>query len=231
LLSGNDLIAARRKKGWTQAQAAGRLGVSQPYLSMLEAERRPVPPRLFKRVLHIYTLGPLSLPFLENADTDPSLLAADLGGLGCPTFIHLHPRRWLNPAQVLLLALLPYRMSQKIAEALPWLAVEYAELDWRWLVDRAKLADRQNRLGFVLALADQLATLRRASDVGWHLRQIEGIVENSRLAVEDEVGLGRVTDGRREWLRVNRSAEARRWNVISELRLDHLEKYVAPDYY
>jgi hypothetical protein len=198
---------------------------------MLEAERRPVPPKLFKRLQHIYALGPLSMPFLENADTDPSLLAADLGGLGCPTFIHLHPRRWLNPAQVLLLALLPYRMPPKVAEALPWVAVEYAELGWPWLVDRAKLADRQNRLGFVVALARQLATLRQANGIAWCLQQVEEIIENSRLAIEDEVGLGRVTEGRREWLRVNRSAEARRWTIISELRLEHLEKYVAPDYY
>jgi transcriptional regulator with XRE-family HTH domain len=231
LLQGIDLIAARRKNGWTQAQAAGRLGVSQPYLSMLEAERRPVPPRLFNRLRHIYALGPLSVPFLKDADTNPSLLAADLGGLGCPTFLHLRPRRWLNPAQVLLLALLPYRIPRTVADALPWVVVEYAALGWPWLVDRAKLADRQNRLGFVVALARQLATLRQANDIAWRLQQVEKIIEHSRLAIEDEVGLGRVTEGRREWLRVNRSAEARRWNVISELRLEHLEKYVAPDYY
>jgi len=190
-----------------------------------------MPARLFKRLQHLYALGPLAHPILDPVDNHPTLLAADLGGLGCPGFIHLLPRRWLNPAQLLLLALCHHRLQPKLAEALPWVAVEYADLDWPWLVDRAKLADCQNRLGFVVTLARQIATRRQAKDVGRRLGQIEGIIEDSKLAREDAFGLGQVPAERLVWLRDNRSDDARKWNVLSDLRLERLQKYVVPDYH
>lgn len=230
MLSGTDLIRERRKRGWTQAQAAALLGVSQPYLSLLEAGRRPLTAPLFKRLGRVYVLGPLSMPLLEKVDTSPALLAADLVGLGCPGFNHALPRRWLNPAQVLLLALCLLRLQPEIARALPWVAVEYSNLSWPWLVDRAKLVDCQNRLGFVVTLARKFAALRGATDVAWRLGQTERIIERSRLAREDAFGLGNLTDKRLTWLRAHRSGDARRWNLLTELRLSDLERYLVPDH-
>ncbi len=42
-------------------------------------------------------------------------------------------------------------------EALVWVAVTYADLDWDWVVRQAKVGDLQNRLGFLVTLARQLA--------------------------------------------------------------------------
>src|SRR4249919_2428027 len=44
------LADARRAKGWTQAEAAARLGLSQTYWSFLENGRRQVPARLLPKL-------------------------------------------------------------------------------------------------------------------------------------------------------------------------------------
>lgn len=41
-VNGNDLKMARTTSNWTQAEEAGRLGVTQAYLSMVERGSRPV---------------------------------------------------------------------------------------------------------------------------------------------------------------------------------------------
>ncbi len=45
-MSGNELRELRRKRGWTQMEAAKRLGVSQPYLALLESGKRHLDERL-----------------------------------------------------------------------------------------------------------------------------------------------------------------------------------------
>ena len=42
-MDGQQLQSARKQKEWTQEQAAIKLGVSQAYLSLLEAGARRVP--------------------------------------------------------------------------------------------------------------------------------------------------------------------------------------------
>ena len=42
-MTGKDLKVGREQKGWTQEEAATRLSVSQPYLSLMEKGVRPVP--------------------------------------------------------------------------------------------------------------------------------------------------------------------------------------------
>jgi transcriptional regulator with XRE-family HTH domain len=46
----------------TQAQAAARLGVSQPYLAMLEAGKRRLTPELARRAVGALGLTPTALP-------------------------------------------------------------------------------------------------------------------------------------------------------------------------
>jgi hypothetical protein len=55
--------------------------------------------------------------------------------------------------------------------ALPWVALEYPDLNWDWLVDRVKVTDCQNRLGFVVAPARQVAVRRRDTNVASRLTQ------------------------------------------------------------
>ena len=39
----------------------------------------------------------------------------------------------------------------RVTEALPWVLLTYTHLDWAWLVDQVRLANCQNRLGFLLS--------------------------------------------------------------------------------
>jgi transcriptional regulator with XRE-family HTH domain len=81
MLSGSDLREARRRRGWTQVQAAKRLGLSQAYVSLLERENRLVSRRLLVRVQREYALQPTARPFVDQADCRPAQLAATLGTL------------------------------------------------------------------------------------------------------------------------------------------------------
>ena len=54
----NQLRTARQSRGWTQARAAARLGVSQPYLAMLEAGQRPLTSAVARRAMRVYGLPP-----------------------------------------------------------------------------------------------------------------------------------------------------------------------------
>ena len=57
-----DLKAERRRRGWGQVEAAERLGVSQPYLAMLESGKRRLTPALARKVVAAYGLPPTELP-------------------------------------------------------------------------------------------------------------------------------------------------------------------------
>jgi hypothetical protein len=169
-----------------------------------------------------FLLGPTALPFLDGLHGDPAGLAAGLSGLGYPGFAHLRWRRRLNPAQVLLLALQQHALESRTAAALPWVAAEFSGLDWDWLIARVKLADCQNRLGFVVSLGRQVALRRQDVDAAARLGRVEQRLESSRLAREDSLGQADMTDAERRWLRGCRPDDARRWNLLSDLRLEHL---------
>jgi hypothetical protein len=95
-------------------------------------------------------------------------------------------------------------------------------MNWDWLVDRAKRSDVQNRLGFVVGLARELAERRKDSDASSRLRNQETRLERSLLAREDTLGRESMTQVERAWLRDNRSEEAKRWRLMTDLRVEHL---------
>ena len=154
-----QLKSARTAAGLTQHQAADRLGVSQAYLALLERGRRPVTAQLKSRIVGLYRLGPVALPLdTDNLGcSDSSSLAAGLASLGYPGFRQLTGVQPQNPATILLAAVAAGDVEVRVLEALPWLAVQYQNLDWDWLIREAKLRDVQNRLGFVVMLARQVA--------------------------------------------------------------------------
>ena len=161
-MSLRELRTARQQKGWSQKETAARLGFSQPYLSMLEAGRRPLPSRLARQVVRVFNLPatalPLSRPEWRPMDTDPQLLVEQLAALEYPGFSYLRARRRRkNPGEVLLTALSQGDLEARLTEALPWLLLRYWNLDSDWLVSRAKPHDLQNRLGFVVSLARRVA--------------------------------------------------------------------------
>jgi len=61
-MSLRELRTARQQKGWSQKEAAARLGFSQPYLSMLEAGQRTLPSRLARQVVRVFNLPATALP-------------------------------------------------------------------------------------------------------------------------------------------------------------------------
>ena len=224
-----DLQLARRRRGWSQQEAAARLGVSQPYLSMLESGKRPLPPRLSRKLARVYSLAPTTLPLPRNlVSTDNQALAEGLTQLGYPGFAYLRTRRRKrNPAEVLLAALAMDDCEARLVEALPWLLLRYGDLDTNWLTQQARLHNLQNRLGFVVNLARRVAeSTQRYQHRATALRQLEQELECSRLAVEDTLCRASLPAAMRRWLEKQRSPEAAHWRLLTDWRPEHL-RYVA----
>jgi len=221
-MNGAWLREQRERKGWTQEQAAARLGVSQTYLSLLENGRRPVSKSLAQRLERRFAVPPTVLPVATKSLDNAQSLAEGLAALGYPGFTHFNPRRRVNPARLLVDALRMHDLEPRLGEALPWVAWHYADLDWDWVVREAKLHDLQNRLGFVVGLARQVAERKEQQATAGALAAVEQRLERSRLAREDTLCHESMTQAERRWLRERRSNEAQHWNVLTSLVPDHL---------
>jgi transcriptional regulator with XRE-family HTH domain len=230
-MKSRDLRTARLAKGLSQVDAAVRLGVSQPYLAMLERGQRRLTPRVALRAARLYGLTPTAVPRSRPelpARVDAGTLAKDTAGLGYPGFAHLRSPNWTpkNPGEVLLTALAQDELEPRLVEALPWLVLRYSNLDWRWVVREAKVRDLQNRLGFVVALARQLVT-RVGDGAKVHaLRDLEARLERSRLAREDTLCRASLPEAERRWLLEHRPDVAKHWNLLTDWTADAL-RYAA----
>jgi transcriptional regulator with XRE-family HTH domain len=225
-----EMREERARLGWTQQEAAPKLGVSQSYLSLLEAGFRPVTEELAKRAVKLYHSSPTALPLPESFAgpdrSEPQTLAERLAGLGYPGFSHFR-KVVHNPAEVLFDALGHNQLESRLVEALPWLVLRYAALDWAWLVPRAKLYDLQNRLGYVTQLARKLAEgAPENRDSVNRLAAPLDALEGSRLAREGTLCHDSLSNAERSWLRESRPPEAAHWNLLTDLRPEHL-KYVS----
>lgn len=231
-MTGAQLQSGRERKGWNQKQAAVRLGVSQPYLSLLERGDRRVPELLARRATSVYGLSASALPVETPWDVivpvDEEALALDLAALGYPGLAHLRRRRRKkNPAEVLLAALGAGDLDARLIEALPWIPATFPDLDWERLIVAAKVRDLQNRLGFIIAVARRLAEIEGDADKARLLGRRATDLERSRLAREDTLCHDSLTQAERRWLRKHRPAEARRWRLLTDLSVEHLG-YAAP---
>ena len=218
---------ARLRKKWTQQDAALALGVTQAYLSMLEKGHREVSDRLVLKAHKVLNLSPTVLPLKPEEETMSATLhkldfSAELGALGYPGFSYHPARRLHNPAEVLSSALNEPDLDARVAEGLPWLALAYMDMDWDWLVRNAKLHDRQNRLGFTVSLARDVAEAKHDTRPAQELRQRAQVLEGSRLAREDTFCHDSMTEEERTWLRQNRSLLAEHWNLLTDLKGEHL---------
>ena len=210
-----QLKRAREDRGWSQQQAADRLGVTQAYLSMLERGRRSPAP-LAHKLMQVYGLPPTVLPLGEvRENSSPDFLAYELASLGYPGFAHFRGRaRRLNPASFLLTALAQQKLEARVAEGLPWVVVRYPDMNREWLVREARARNLQNRLGFVVTLG------RRAAGRD-DLQSLEQTLADSKLAKEDSF-CKELSEPERRWLREYRSEEAKQWHLLSDLRPDAL---------
>jgi transcriptional regulator with XRE-family HTH domain len=220
-----EFKAARLNKGWTQTQAAARLGITQAYLNFLENGKRRLTPKLVGRATSVYGLSPDSLPVPANfvpQHSDNQRLSERLAKLGYPGFLYLHshtPKE--NPSQVLLEALWQDSLDGRVAEALPWVALNYAGPDM-WLVENARKLNLQNRLGFVVNLAQRVAE-KQGSPRLTVLNELEKVLNDSRLAKEDVFYRLPRTEGEREWLMQNRTTDAAHWNLLADMKPEHLQ--------
>jgi transcriptional regulator with XRE-family HTH domain len=221
-MSGATFRAARLEHGWTQRETAGRLGVSQGYVSLVESGRRPASRALLRRAQRVLGLPATTLPTGQALQLDAAGLAGALAALGYPGFAFLRSRRRLNPAEVLLAALRTPNLEARALEALPWVAVEFFGLDWDWLLAQVKLNDVQNRLGFVVTLARRLAERREDAATVSILTAVEERLLRSRLAMEDTLCHESMTRAERVWLRSHRPADARRWNLLTDVLPEEL---------
>jgi DNA-binding XRE family transcriptional regulator len=225
-----ELRQARKNKGWTQQEAAARLGLSQTYLSLLEQGKRQVPKSRVQRLLSVYdSLSLLALPMRgqkEWAGMGDLKFAQQLGRLGYPGFAYMRARATWNPAELLVAALTKDKLESRTAEALPWLALAYSNMDWDWVVRQTKLRDVQNRLGFVLTLARSLSERMNDTAAANRLREVEKRLHASVLVRELTFCNEHMPTAERQWLKQNSTREARHWNVLSDLSPEHLSHAV-----
>jgi transcriptional regulator with XRE-family HTH domain len=215
-VTGPDVRNARKNRGLRQQALAQKLGVSQGYVSLLERNHRPVPPRLAARVAAALGMPATSLPLHEAKSLEHDDAAPALGRLGYHGFAYQRGGRRLNPTELLLRTLRAENVDGRVVAALPWLLVQYPELRWDWLVRLVKQEDLQNRLGFLVSLARGVADAHhpKAAEV---LRVWEKRLEPSRLMKSDSFSRSALTDAERRWLTSHRSREAKHWNVLSTL--------------
>lgn len=224
-MDGQRLKEARKQRGWTQQEAAKRLGVSQAYLSLLERNRRDLPAPLLKTFLKTYNLSPLNLPFhgeFARGRLSDDVLTRELAGLGYPGFSYMKAKATWNPAELLVAALTRNDLDARVAEALPWVALKFHDMNWQSAMKEAKSHDVQNRLGFAVTLAREIAEQKSDSAIAEHLRAVETSLESSRLARTDTFCHGNMTQSERRWLQKRRTPQARRWNLLSDLGPEHL---------
>lgn len=218
-----NLKTARLARGWTQFEAASRLGVSQPYYSQLESGSRPVPGELAALLVRKFRLSPVVLPLPE---LDPQLapmhsgeVAAQLAAFGYLGFTHLKKSSSLvNPALVVAAALTHDDLDARLVEALPWVLATFRDLDWGWLCAQCRLVNLQNRLGYLVSLAMKLTKPGESAELGEALIELE----RSRLVLEGTLCKESMASAERAWVRKHRPAEARHWNLLTTLTVEQL---------
>jgi hypothetical protein len=128
----------------------------------------------------------------------------------------------VNPAEILLSALSAKDLDSRLVEALPWVMLNYPDLDWQWLMTAAKAHDLQNRLGFVTSVARRLAEMNGEGAKAALLSRRETELEQSRLEREDTLCHDSLTESEKRWLRERRSEDAKRWGLLADLSPEHL---------
>lgn len=185
-----------------------------------------MPEKLARKAATAYGLSAATLPVESDLETlemkNEKSLASDLAALGYPGFSHLAHGRKKNPAEVLLSALSARDLNSRLVEALPWVLVEYPDLNWPSLVSAAKVRDLQNRLGFVTSLARRVAEKQGAPEKAAELRSRESELERSRLLREDTLCHESLTPVERKWLDTTRPREAEFWRLWTDLKPEHL---------
>lgn len=226
ILTTEQWKTGRERAGLTQVAAARSLNVSQPYLSQLETGLRVAGDGLARKAAKLYRLPATALPLPEPLDTpeaSPDDLQRKLAALGYPGFAHVRSKAVSNPAEVVLSAIVTRDLEPRLVEALPWVLSTYPDLNWEWLRDRAKLKNAQNRLGYLVHLAEQAArTAPEPRDAVPTLSRWENELEEARLAREGTLCRDSMAEPERVWLRSRRPQAAAHWSLLTGLTAEQL---------
>jgi transcriptional regulator with XRE-family HTH domain len=225
-VSGNELKTLRRQKRWTQIEAAKRLGVSQPYLALLESGKRRLGEAVTRRAVRLYGASPVALPTKSSPvrEVEDEKLARELAALGYPGFAYMKGGWKRNPMEVVLSALAKPNLEARQVEALPWVLLNYPEMPASELVGHARSQNLSNKLGFVTSLARQVAEKfdSGSSTRVLSLRQLEKQLSESRLLAEGTLCQDSLSDREKNWLRETRPEDARYWNLLTRWKAEHL---------
>lgn len=220
-MTGHALRQARANAGMTQVEAAARFGISQTLLSLMETGERSVTPAVAELAIKHLQVAPEDLPLSFDLRRIDDELAADLGALGYPGYGYLQSRV-RNPAEVLFDALDRPDLDARLVEALPWLPLQYPNMDWTRLTVEAKVRNRQNRLGFVVALAARVAKKQAKHDVAERLYEVVNALEEARLAKTDTLCQDSWPPSQRKIAHRQRSALAAHWKLDTRLTEENL---------
>lgn len=225
-MKGLQLKKVRINNRLTQSEMAKKLGVSQSYFSLLEGGERPLSDKLAKKVVNLFHLPPTALPMKTALKSlrpaTNGKFVKDLAALGYPGYSHVKPSALKNPVQVVITALCADNLEGRLVEALPWVLLKFSDMQWKELVEIAKLKDRQNRLGFLTSLARQLAEKSGDPRNTEKFKRREALLERSRLAKEDTLCRAQMTNAEKRWVLSTRSEDAARWNILSNLSVDYI---------
>lgn len=225
-----EILLYRNQLLWSQARLAEALGVTQAYVSQLENGARKVSKKLAARLAALprlehlpATVFPEDLTHLDHYDRD---LAGDLGALGYPGFAAPEGHQPKNPAAVIVAILKRRQVAPAVMAAIPWVLLQFPQINTVWLVEQARLNNLQNRLGFLTDLAYDFAASWTAAgrfDEAYLIRleAMRGKLEESRLAREDTLARP-LTQAERQFFEEHRSETARHWNLLTGLTKEHL---------
>jgi hypothetical protein len=187
---------------------------------MIEGGRRPVTEEIAVKAVGVFRLPATALPLKVDAQSalDEKGFKAELGALGYPGFAKFRVGKpKYNPARLLLLALRQDVLDTRVVEALPFLLVKYVDLDWQWVLMNAKVFDGQNRFGFLVDLAEDVAKGLGDVERKSELKEMKRMIDWSRLAREDTLCQESMSQGERKLLRRKRPAKARHWNLLTDM--------------
>lgn len=216
-----QLRAARQKAGLSQAAAAARLGVSQPYYSQLECGTRALGEGIALRAVEKLGASACILPLPDLSVTwrtiSPDRLTAALAALGYPPFAHLRRSgKLMNPGLVVLGALAHADLDVRLVESLPWVLTTFPDMDAEWLVGQSRLLNLQNRLGYVVTLGHGGEARTQ------ELARILADLEASQLAGEGTLCRDSMPKAERDWVRKHRPAAAEHWGLLTTLTREQL---------
>jgi hypothetical protein len=148
--------------------------------------------------------------------------AAELGRLGYPGFAYGKAVTARKPEQFLLDALNSSDLDARVAEGLPWLVLTYVDMDWDRLIRDAQSQSHQNRLGFAVSLASELARNAHDDCREYILRRHLETLERTRLEIEGTFCHDSMSQAERRWLREHRSPIAAHWSLLTDIVLERL---------